>query len=142
MSEVKTIHSLEKIHKEFDHLLENLGKILKESRPQTNILSTKLGKLKKDLQNIYDLDSESLAMVAEIATKYISINKLFEGQIAYNKNDLVKIIEGKSDYSQDRSERYNDSFFELSMATRFLRSQKIKEIKINLCGPCDVISRP
>jgi hypothetical protein len=139
MTEVRTIHGLEKIRVEFDLLLENLATVLKETRPRTNILSTKLGRIKKDLLDITKLNNESLAMIAEITTKYNSINNIFTSNIEYNKKDLAKIIEGKSDYLQDSNEGYNDIFFELSMGVRFLLSESTKKAKINLSGICDVV---
>lgn len=143
MSEVKTNYNIDTVKQDFDNLLENLSKVLKEIRPRTNILSTKLGKIKKDLSDIKNQDSDSLAKIIEIVIKYNSINNIFTHNIIYNKSDLIKIIEGKSDYAQDSNEGYNDHFFELSMAVRFSLSlknfDKNSSAKINLDGVCDII---
>ena len=139
MSEVKTSHLLENIQIEFDLLLKNLDRLRKETRPKSNILNTKLGKIKKDLLNIYNLDNNSLAKLCEIVIKYNSINHIFNSDIKYNKNDLVKIIEGKSIYIKDSNEAYNNYFFELSMGVRFLLASKKSNIKINLDTVCDVL---
>jgi hypothetical protein len=116
---------------------------IKEVRPRTNILNTKLGKIKHDLSDIENQDNDSLAKIIEIVIKYNSINNIFTHNITYNKNDLIKIIEGKPDYAQDSNEGYNDHFFELSMAVRFLlslkNSDKNSNAKINLDGVCDII---
>lgn len=141
MAEVKTSHNIEVAQADFDRLLENLAKILKEVRPRANILNTKLGKVRKDLSNIDKLDNDSLAKVTEITVKYNAINNLFLHNVDYSKKDLAKIIEGKSNYEQDSNEGYNDYFFELSMGVRFLLAFKNKDAntKINLDGVCDVI---
>lgn len=139
MSEVKTSYNIDAVKQDFDRLLENLSNIIKEVRPRTNILSTKLGKIKKDLSDLKNLDNDSLAKITEIVTKYNSINNIFIHNITYDKNDLIKIIEGKSDCDQDSNEGYNDYFFELSMGIRLLLSLKDHDSKINLNGVCDVI---
>lgn len=138
MSAVKNHHSLEGAKADFDKLLLILSSILKEERPKTNILSTKLGKLKKDIENIDSFDNESAAKIFEILAKYNSINSIFADRVIYRKKDLVKIIEGRSNYVEDGDEKYNDYFFELSMAARFLLATK-DDVKINLGGICDIV---
>ncbi|MER1725672.1 hypothetical protein [Enterobacter bugandensis] len=139
MNGVKTSHGLESARADFEQLLNNLSSVLAEVRPRTNILNTKLGKLKKDLSNIEELDSVSLSKVAELVVKYNSINCLFENNIHYDKDNLIKIIEGKADYSTDSNEKYNDFIFELSTGVRFFKALKGQEAKIDLSGDCDVI---
>ncbi|PRD16521.1 hypothetical protein [Pantoea coffeiphila] len=139
MDGVKTSHGLESAQADFDLLLNNLTKVLAEIRPRTNILNTKLGKLKEDLSNIEELDSLSLSKVAELVVKYNAINSLFVNNIQYDKNDLIKIIEGKADYSIDSNEKYNDYVFELSMGIRFFKAFKGQPVKVDLNGVCDVI---
>jgi len=139
MSDVTSIHDLSQVKREFDILLANLAKVLKEVRPRTNILNTKLGKIKKDLENIEHLEKNEAAKVSEIVIKFNTINDIFKNNIEVNKKELVKIIEGKHDYKLDSNEGYNDSFFELSMALRFLLASKEARPRINLDGECDVI---
>ena len=139
MSEVTTSQDISKVKQEFDVLLENLAKVLKEVRPRTNILNTKLGKIKKDLSNIERLDKYSRTKVSEIAIKFNTINSIFSNDIQYNKKELAKIIEGKHCYQLDSNEGYNDIFFELSMGIRFLLASKGNKPKINLDSDCDVI---
>ncbi|HDN9022204.1 TPA: hypothetical protein P2I16_004297 [Aeromonas salmonicida] len=139
MSDVTTSHGLLQVKQEFDVLLANLAEVLKEVRPRTNILNTKLGKIKKDLENIENLDKKSIAKISEIVTKFNTINEIFRNDIEFNKKDLVKIIEGKHNYDLDSNDGYNDSFFELSMALRFLLSLKETKPRINLESECDVI---
>ena len=49
MSAVRTNHNLKKVQQDFELALQNLSNVLKEIRPKANILNTKLGKIKKDL---------------------------------------------------------------------------------------------
>ncbi|EFF81790.1 hypothetical protein HMP0015_2742 [Acinetobacter haemolyticus ATCC 19194] len=141
MSEIKTSHEIGSVISEFDELLNNLSEVLKESRPRTDIRSTKLWKIKKDLSNIENLDLDSMAKVSELASKYNTINNIFTNNVAYNKNDLSKIIEGAQNYTQESNENYNDYFFELSMGVRFLLALKNKGISttVNLDGVCGII---
>lgn len=139
MSDVTSSHELSQVKGQFDILLSNLAEVLKEVRPRTNILNTKLGKIKKDLENIEQLDKYATAKVSEIVVKFNAINYIFENNIEFNKKDLVKIIEGKHNYELDSNEGYNDSFFELSMALRFLLASKETKPRINLDGECDII---
>lgn len=138
MSEDK-IRSVDDIKSNFDILLNNLQKVLDEVRPRTNIYNTKLGKIRNDLSEIEKLDVESMAKLIEIVIKYNSINAIFNENIEINKYDLVKIIEGKADYTLDSNESYNDYFFELSMAIRFFKAYRNNKVKINLNSVCDVI---
>lgn len=141
MSEVRKSYSIESVKTEFDLLLDNLSKLAKEVRPRTRISSTKLGRVKKDLNNLLDLDNEEIAKTIEIATKYNSINQIFSLNVEYDKLDLFKIIEGSTSPEMEGNEKYNDFFFEFSMAARFLKAiQKNNEkVKINLAGDCDII---
>lgn len=122
-------------------MLDNLSKLASEVRPRTRISSKKLGRVKKDLNNLLDLDNEEIAKTIEIATKYNSINQIFSLNVDCDKLDLFKIIEGSTSPETESNEKYNDFFFEFSMAARFLKSiQKNNEkVKINLAGDCDII---
>ncbi len=139
MSSITSRHDLSQVKIEFDTLLMNLENVLKEVRPRTNILNTKLGKIKRDLDNIKQLDKHELAKVSEIVIKFNTINDIFENNIEVNKKELIKIIEGKPDYCLDSNEGYNDLFFELSMALRLFSALKEEKPRINLDSECDVI---
>ncbi|MDN4057831.1 hypothetical protein QPK31_06260 [Massilia sp. YIM B02769] len=139
MNAVKKIHDVEKVREDFEKLIENLSKVLKEERPRTNILSTKLWQIKKELSNFDNLDRHALAKLVEIVVKYNTINNLFSSNIDYNKKDLIKIIEGTSNYIEDTNDTYNDHFFELSMGIRFSLAFQNQNAKINLASICDII---
>jgi hypothetical protein len=132
-------HSMDSVKGEFHLLLENLDGVLKRNRPRTKILSTRLGKLQKELESFHDRDRASQAKIADMVMKYNFINKLFGSKIEYKEEDLVKVIEGSLDFSEDSNERYNDTIFELSMGIRFLLSQGGDNHRINLRGTCDVV---
>lgn len=72
--------------------------------------------------------------------KYNAVNNIFLYDVDFNKKDLAKIIEGKPSYEDDINEDYNDFFFELSMAVRFILSSNDDNKKtINLDTDCDII---
>ena len=141
MSEVRTNHLLDGIKKDFELLLDNFSALASEVRPRTRISSTKLGRIKKNLDNWLNLEKDDIAKTFEIAIKYNSINGVFSEHVHYKKSDLFKLLEGSLDPEKESDEKYNDFFFEFSMATRFLRaSQKEnKSVKINLESDCDII---
>lgn len=141
MSEVRKSYSIESVKNEFNLLLDNLSILVEQVRPRTRISSTKLGRVKKDLDNLLNLQNEEIAKTIEIATKYNSINQIFSKNVDYNKLDLFKIIEGSTSTETESNEKYNDFFFEFSMASRFLQAlQKSNEkVQINLAGDCDII---
>ncbi|MCZ2498904.1 hypothetical protein GN316_19245 [Xylophilus sp. Kf1] len=141
MDSVMSKHSIDQVIADFDLLLSHLEKLLREVRPKTNIASTKLAKIRKDLLRTNDLDDNALAALIEISIKYISINLLFEGNINYNKAEVAKIIEGKHDYGNDLQESYNDTFFELSMGIRLSKALEAIGMcsTISLDGICDII---
>ncbi|QBR00882.1 hypothetical protein [Paraburkholderia pallida] len=141
MSEVRTNHDIEDVKIAFELLLDNFSKLSEKVRPRTKISSTKLGKIKKDLNNLNNLKKETLAKIIEITTKYNSINEIFSRDVDYNELDLFKLLEGTANPETESNEKYNDFFFEFSMACRFLRAlQKGNEkVKINLAGECDII---
>lgn len=138
MSFVESSHSLEKIKKEFDELLNNLALVLEDMGSKTHILNTKLGHIKKDLDNVEFLNCREQIKLLEIAIKYNQVNHIFKNDISFNKKDLLKIIKGKHEYGLDSDAQYNDFIFEVSMATRFILSLG-DAAEINLDGICDVL---
>lgn len=139
---IKKDHAIEDLIADFDKLLCNLNKILEEIKPKTNIKSTKLWRIRQDIEKISDLTPHQAQKLCEIIAKYNSINLLFDNKsVAYNKGDLIKIIEGSADYTKDSAEHYTDTLFELSMGARFASSPLLDDYdkKINLKGPCDII---
>ena len=141
MGEVTIRRQLGEVTENFDRLLVHLATLLARTRPRTKIASTKLGKIRKDLSDPERLDSQSMASLMEIVSKYNAINDLFEGGLIFEDRDVAKIVEGSASYEDDSQQGYNDKFFELSMGVRFWRGiQKIKpEVRVALDGICDVI---
>lgn len=141
MSSITTMHDIDVLRKDFDVLLENIEKVIKERSKNKTVKTSKLWQIKKDLQNPENLDESALGKLIELVTKFNAINHIFSENIPYNRKDLLKIIDGTRDYSIDANDGYNDFFFELSMATRWLLVAKAYdyETKINLDGICDVI---
>lgn len=140
MSEVRINHDIESIKAQYELLLENFSKLSMKVRPRTKVSSTKLGLIKKNLNKIESLDKETLIKTIEIVTKYNSINEIFSNNIKCNESDLFKLLEGSANPETERNEKYNDFFFEFSMACRFLRVlPKDEEINVDLAGVCDIV---
>jgi len=138
VSVVQSSHSIDVLKKEFDELLEYLASLLKKENSNTNILNTKLGSIRKDLDDFENLSSYDQTKLVEIVIKYNQVNHIFNNDIDFNAKDLLKIIKGKHEYNLDSNAQYNDFIFEISMATRFLLSTQ-SNAHINLDGDCDVI---
>lgn len=138
MSFVGSTHGIERLRSEFEELIGNLDLVLKKIRPNTNILNTKIGAIKDDLDNFERLNRYEQAKLFEIAIKYVQVNNIFNGNVDFNEKELIKIIEGKHDYSSDSDATYNDYIFEISMATRFLLSSN-NHAEINIGDICDII---
>lgn len=122
---------------EFDDFIKSLEVLIKEVRPRTNLLNTRIGEIKRNILNIDALsDSESESLL-HMASKYIYVNKILKSNAKFNKRELLKIIEGSLDYSNDTDQKYNDTLFELSIGARFLKGDNTYQI--NLDTNCDVI---
>jgi len=121
----------------FNILLKNLETAL-DGKLRTNIYNTKMGQYKKKLNNLNESDDEFINLIP-IINKYLSLNHLFSetSKIEYNKDDLRKIIEGQCS-TNDSNDKYNDTFFEISMAIRFSLASK-EPVSINLKDICDVV---
>lgn len=138
MSFVQKIHSIDVLKKEFDELLEHLSLLLKKENSRTNIHNTKLGAIRKDLDEYEVLNDHDRIKLIEIVIKYNQVNNIFKRNVDFNTKDLLRIIKGKHEYSLDSDAQYNDFIFEISMATRFLLSTQGHAF-INLNGDCDII---
>lgn len=137
MSTVKTSHNIDELIIEFDRLISNIEKWLKKIRPRTNVMNTRFGNLRRDLENILELKPVEMAKLLEIVIKHNQLNVIFDNGIDFNDDDILKIIEGKYDLSQDEKEKYHDFVFEFVMGVRFVLAISDSD-KVNLSGRGDV----
>lgn len=124
---------------EFETLLNNFERILRESGSKLLIRTTKLGVYEQQLKALSSLSNQDVAGLSGIVTRYNQLNLLFseDSGVQYKLSDLVKVLEGRS-LIDDSDEEYNDIFFELSMAIRFSSALQSK-IKLDMTTICDVI---
>lgn len=132
-------YDLDEVKSNFDLLLDNFQKKIKEFRPRSDIKKTKLWKYKKKLNDIDSLNSINKIKLMSIIIRYNSLNNLFNENISlsYSNKVFIKLVEGDAEYD-DRDQEYNDTFFELSMAVRFLQPSKEK-VNVNLLTDCDIV---
>jgi len=137
MSFKNTIHNLDDLICDFDRLIFNLEKILNVIRPSTNIKNTRIGHIRRDLDKIFELDILKMTKLLEIVIKLNQLNIIFDNKIEFNKNDVLRLIEGKYDLSSDDEIKSHDFVFEFLMGARFsLASGDSK--KVSLAGQGDV----
>ncbi|WP_260524067.1 hypothetical protein [Serratia sp. PL7] len=70
MSTVKTSHNIDELIIEFDRLISNIEKWLKKIRPRTNVMNTRFGNIRRDLENILELKPVEMAKLLEIVIKH------------------------------------------------------------------------
>jgi hypothetical protein len=131
----KNINTLKE---EYSLFLDLLTPVIKKVRPRSDLKSTKLWNIKKNLDNFYNLSEEQCNKLVPIVVKYTSINNLLNPahDIEFTNKEILNIIMQDFDFD-DFDQKYNDYFFELSMASRFLN--KLTPSKINLGTICDII---
>lgn len=137
MSTVTTSHSIAELISEFDRLISNIKCFLKEIRPRTNVMNTRFGHLRRDLDSILDLEPIEMAKLSEIVIKLNQLNVIFDNDIDFNDDDILKFIEGKYELSQDDQEKYHDFVFEFLIGARFVLSLR-DSYKVSLSGQGDV----
>lgn len=138
----KEIHELSALTKEFNDFFSNFENYISEKKLPIDLLNTKLGKIKKDLQKINDISDEKLTRLANLIHKYCSLKGIFSNQYLLKDENLKKIIKGRHDYKEDMDEEYNNYLFELSTACRFSRSIKItykEDLEVDLSTICDIV---
>ncbi|AZL68722.1 hypothetical protein [Pseudomonas oryziphila] len=139
MSFVYGRKSFVEVAEDFARLLDEFQRLLVKHGSNTNVRNTKLGFYERQLKEISSLPNQDAAMLASIVTRYNLLNRLFPRpeNIKIKDADLMKLLEGASDL-QEKGQEYNDTFFELSMALRFLPSEKAT-VNLDMTTICDVI---
>lgn len=137
MSSINTVHSLDKLISEFDGLILNLEQLVKEIRPRANVKNTRIGHIRRDLAKVFELDVHEMAKLFEIVIKLNQLNVIFDNQIEFNKEDVLKFIEGKYELSSDDKLQSHDFVFEFLMGVRCALASGDSN-KVNLAGQGDV----
>jgi hypothetical protein len=142
MTLVSRSFSLTSLQRDFDILLNEFRSLRDKSGKGAPIESTKLWGYRKKLNSESlkgDMNPLDLAALIGVVGKYCSLIPLLNSdrQINISEQKLLELLEGKH-LLNDRDERYNDVFFELSMALRFLKSMP-EHGEIDLSTECDVV---
>ncbi len=134
------------INKEISELIDSYKEFVNNLEKKYNnidIKKTKIFKYKNLLENLDHLHENEKINLLRLINKYAIINGLFSENtsLKYTDEHIIKIIDGQS-ITNDQEEKYNDTFFEISMAVRFDKSfQKKPDEKhsIDMCDVCDII---
>ncbi|ENO1794304.1 MULTISPECIES: hypothetical protein [Vibrio] len=137
MSSVKTSHSVDDLITEFDRLILNFEQWLKKIRPRTNVMNTRFGHLRRELDKFFDLEPIEMAKLSEIILKLNQLNVIFDNGIDFNEEDILRFIEGRYDLASDDKEKYHDFVFEFLMGVRFVLAT-LDSDKVSLSGQGDV----
>jgi hypothetical protein len=101
-------------------------------------MNTRIGHIRRDLDKIEELDVLEMAKLSEVVIKLNQLNVIFDNDIDFNQKDILKLVEGKYELSNDDKETYHNFLFEFLMGARFALSSKGSN-KVNLAGNGDVI---
>lgn len=137
MSSINTTHSLDNLISDFDKLISNLEQQLKVIRPRANVKNTRIGHIRRDLDKIFELDIIEMTKLFEVVIKLNQLNIIFDKKIEFNKEDVVKFIEGKYELLSDDEVQSNDFVFEFVMGARFALAGGTSK-KVSLAGQGDV----
>lgn len=131
--------SFENLKDNYRELLSELQEFLIKNGSKTKISATKLGGFQKELEKIENLENQEVANLIGVANKYLQLKIFLKNEynnINFKNEDIIESINGKHTLN-DTDEKYNDVFFELSLAARFIKSEVKSEV--NLDSICDII---
>ena len=137
MSLKKTLHKLEDIISGFDRLIGNLEGLLKGIRPRTNVKNTRIGHIRRDLDKVFELDIPEMTKLFEIVIKLNQLNIVFDSKIEFNKEDIIRLVEGKYDLINDDKVQSHDFVFEFLTGARFALAN-VGSKKVSLSGQGDI----
>ncbi|WJT08120.1 hypothetical protein [Vibrio harveyi] len=138
MAFISNEKNIDTIKEEYSIFLKLLGPIIKRLRHRSDLRNTKLWAIKKNLDDFDRLSEEQKIKLVSIVVKYTSINNLLNPvhEIEITNKEAINLITQGFDFD-DLDQKYNDYFFELIIASRFLNEEEPS--KINLGTICDVI---
>ncbi|WP_181265762.1 hypothetical protein [Pseudomonas aeruginosa] len=139
MSSVVGSQLVESLHTRYDELIKNYRTLKKNLDSGAPIENTKLWHYKKELARVNEMDLPAIARLYGIINKYCNLNELFRSdrKIIIEDQKLIDLLGGKF-ILDDENEKYNHSFFEVSMAGRFSKVFS-HNAKIDLSTECDVV---
>ncbi|WP_454562766.1 hypothetical protein [Pseudomonas sp. AIG] len=139
MSTVVRSEAVKSLHTNYDTLINNY-RILKEKLGSgAPVENTKLWHYKKELNRVGEMDVPAIARLFGIVNKYCALNELFRNdrKTIVEDQKLIDLLGGKF-VLDDENEKYNHSFFEVSMAGRFSKLFS-HSVEVDLSTECDII---
>ncbi|MBH3362861.1 hypothetical protein [Pseudomonas sp. URMO17WK12:I11] len=139
MSTVVRSQMVESLHADYDKLIDNYRALKEKCGSGASVESTKLWHYKKELGRISEMDLPSIARLFGITNKYCALNEFFrdDRKVIIEDQKLIDLLGGKF-ILDDENEKYNHSFFEVSMAGRFSKVFP-NSAEIDLSTECDVV---
>jgi len=137
MSFKRTSHNLEDLISKFDRLILSLERALKKIRPRSNVKNTRIGKIRRDLDRVLELEAVEQKKLFEIVIKLNQINVVFDSAIEFKSDDIIRLIEGEYDLLNDDQIKSHDYVFEFVTGVRFALATEGAQ-KVSLSGRGDV----
>lgn len=139
MSLVVSHKSFETIEQNYISFLDILTDVIKKEIPHFDPSRTKLGDIKRNLNKFESLNLHQQLHTLELANKFSCIEPVL-GISDVNIDDLHKTVKGGFQPDEDSDQKYNDSFFELAMASRYLKIfPENSDFRIELNGITDLV---
>ncbi|MCF2827121.1 MULTISPECIES: hypothetical protein [unclassified Pseudoalteromonas] len=118
--------------------LEDLTNLIKKKNPKFDPSPTKLGDIKRNLNNFDNLSFKDQLYTLDLANKFSNIEPLLDiAEVC--ADELQKLGKGGFQPDNDSEQEYNSIFYELAMATRYVKSPETSSLSINLVGITDLV---
>ncbi len=139
MSSVVRSEVVESLHTNYEELINNYRVLKEKLGVGAPVENTKLWHYKKELSRVGEMDLPEIARLFGIVNKYCALNELFKSDrnIKISDQKLIDLLGGKF-LLEDENEKYNHSFFEVSMACRFSKLFS-QSVEVDLSTDCDVV---
>jgi hypothetical protein len=139
MSSVVRSEVVVSLHRNYEKLINNYRMLKERLGVGAPVENTKLWHYKKELSRVGEMDLPEIARLFGIVNKYCALNELFRGdrKIIVSDQKLIDLLGGKF-VLDDENEKYNHSFFEVSMAGRFSKLFP-QSVDVDLSTDCDVV---
>lgn len=143
MTNEQTVYKHDELVERFTVLIQKIQDFFDENEIRIKVSNTKLAKYLKDLTELNDNPNNSAQQKANLyflVVKFLQLEYFLgikDAKVTVKPDDIKKIICGQSD-ANDSNHEYNGSFYELSMASRFVKAFDQK-IEVDLSTDCDII---
>lgn len=143
MENNQTVYDHDKLVKNFTDLMKKIQVFFDENKIRTTVSNTKLAKYLNDLNEL-NINSDNCvqqnADLYYLVVKFLQLEHFLDKKnekVSVKPEDIRKIICGQCDVN-DSDHEYNGPFYELSMASRFVKAFN-REVKVDLTTDCDII---